>query len=246
MSLYQKSKPYKKLVLIYDHVMSHVKYDLWVSYLEKIAKKYLDKNSRVLELAAGNCRFAKAFSKYYPDLISTDFSHDMLKSSGETCFPKVCCEMTKLPFNSEFDFIYSTFDSVNYLTSKKKLLSLFCEVKRILSSKGIFTFDVSLERNSLVHSRESRELRNYQGIKYLQLSEYSSKSRIHKNIFQIQFDDDNKYIEVHKEKIYKYKTYFELLKKTGLQVEKCLETFTSKQGKANSKRIQFIVRHSNN
>ena len=245
MNLYLKSKPYEKLVPIYDHVMSHVNYELWVQYIQSIAKKYINKNSRVLELAAGNCKFAKAFTKYFPNLITTDFSLDMLKSSRETCFPKVCCEMTKIPFKSEFDLIYSTFDSINYLTSKKKLLSLFREIKRILSLKGIFTFDVSLERNSLLHSKELRELKNYKGIKYLQLSEYNPKNRIHKNIFQIQFEDNSRYLEVHREKIYKYESYFELLKKAGLYVEKCLETFTLKQGKANSKRVQFIVRRVN-
>ena len=226
--------------------MSHVKYDLWVRYIDRIAKKYLDKDSKVLELAAGNCRFAGTFSKYYPNLIATDFSLDMLKSSGETCFPKVCCEMTKLPFNSEFDLIYSTFDSINYLTSKEKLLSLFREVKRLLSIKGIFAFDVSLERNSLIHTRESRKLKDYNGIRYLQRSEYNRKSRIHKNIFHIQFDNNNKYFEVHREKIYRFETYFDLLDRAGLYVEKCLDTFTSKEGKANSKRIQFIVRRRNN
>ena len=78
------------------------------------------------------------------------------------------------------------------------------------------------------------------------MSEYNPKNRIHKNIFQIQFDDDGKYTEVHREKIYKYETYFELMEKAGLYVKKCLETFTSKQGKANSKRVQFIVRQVNN
>jgi SAM-dependent methyltransferase len=246
MTSYFISKPYEKLAPIYDHVMSHVNYDLWVLYIESIVNTYLSKNSRILELGAGNCRFAKAFAGYYPNLITTDLSPDMLKSSGETCFPKVCCEMTKIPFNSKFDLIYSTFDSVNYLTSKKKLLSLFREVKRILSVEGIFTFDVSLERNSLIHAKELRKSKNHKGIKYLQLSEYNPKNRIHKNIFQIQFDDDSKYTEVHKEKIYKYETYFELMKKAGLYVEKCLETFTSKKGKANSKRVQFIVRQGKN
>ena len=241
MGEFLKSKPYERLAPIYDHVMSHVNYNLWVNYVYNITKNYLNKDSKVLELAAGNCRFAKAFSKYYPSFIATDFSSHMLLSSGETSLTRVCCEMTKLPFKYGFDLIYSTFDSVNYLTSKEKLLNLFKEVKRLLSGKGIFTFDASLERNSLIHTRESRQISYYKSVRYFQKSEYNRKNRIHKNIFHIMPDNREKYIEVHKEKIYRLETYFDLLNKAGLFVEKCLEAFSRKEGKANSKRVQFVV-----
>ena len=54
--------------------------------------------------------------------------------------------MTNIPFNSEFDLILSTFDSVNYLTSGKKLLSFFKESQRLLNDDGILTFDASMEK----------------------------------------------------------------------------------------------------
>ncbi len=73
----------------------------------------------------------------------------MLKSDTNNVVNKVCCDMTSLPFDTKYGLIFSTFDSVNYLMSKKKLLALFKQVSLLLEDNGIFTFDVSLEKNSL-------------------------------------------------------------------------------------------------
>lgn len=232
---------YSKLSIIYNSVMNKVRYDRWSEYLLAVVELYVNNEAEVLEIAGGNCNFASYFMKYFPKLVVTDKSFNMLASSKIKNMPRVCCDMTKLPFKSKFNLIYSTFDSVNYLTSKKSLLSLFKGVKEILNDDGIFTFDVSLERNSLLHVAKPVRKGSCNGISFVHNSSYNRKIRIHTNIFSIRINNDI-FTEVHRQKIYPFELYFDLIESVGLYVVECIETFSFIKASAESERVQFIVK----
>jgi SAM-dependent methyltransferase len=240
-----KAKPYDKLALVYDHLMDHVNYNVWTRYVYRISRNYVNKNSAVLELAGGNGKFSKIFKSYFRNILVTDKSLAML-SSKKNDLPEVCCEMVNLPFKKKFDLIYSTFDSVNYLLNKKDLLKLFHEIKNILSDTGIFTFDISLERNSELFVENHEKSGKAGKIEYEHISTYNRRSKIHLNIFEIHLEDGTVYKEVHRQKIYSFQDYFELLSKAGLIVIECYEAFTFNEADQNSKRVQFIVRKNSN
>ena len=235
-----RSKNYEHIPVIYDYIMRFVKYGDWASYLHEITKKYLPKKPSVLELAAGNCKFANAFRKYYPNLIVSDLSFNMLKYDKKNLVPKICADMTELPFKFNFNLVYSTFDSVNYLTSKKKLIQMFKEVRNVLTSEGIFTFDVGMEKNSINHSKVLIRRGEHKGITFEQRSEYSKVSRLHKNSFKIT-KNGTTITEIHREKIYAFEDYFKMIDKAGLYTIDCLNAFTYDAAKKNSPRIQFIL-----
>ena len=240
-----RAKPYEKLALVYDHLMDHVNYNLWTKYVYSLSRRYVVKNSPVLELAAGNGKFSDLFKNYYPNMVVTDKSLQML-SSKKNDMPKVCCEMINLPFKKKFDLIFSTFDSVNYILNKKYLLKLFIEIGKALTGNGIFTFDVSLEKNSELYVSNHEKRGRINNIVYEHTSIYNHRNKIHRNIFEIKMDDGTIYKEIHKQKIYPFPVYFELLQKAGLLVKECFEAFTFKDGNENSKRIQFVVKRKSN
>jgi len=240
-----KVKPYEKLAFVYDHLMNHVNYDLWTKYIYKISKDLVSKDANVLELACGNGKFSNIFIKYYPNILVTDKSIEMLLCKQST-FPKVCCEMINLPFKKKFDLIYSTFDSVNYLTKEKDLYKLFTEIRKVLSDDGIFSFDVSLERNSELYVANHQKIGKDNNIVYDHISLYNKHSKIHRNIFELKMTDGSIYKEVHKQKIYPFPVYFNLLNQAGLFVLNCYEAFSFRKAKENSKRVQFIVKRNSN
>jgi len=240
------STVYESVSLIYGELMRDVKYNKWSKYLLDVVSEYIDKrNPSVLELGAGDCKIAKRLSKNYQNIIASDLSLPMLHQGKKVFISKVCCDMTSLPFNNKFDLIYSTFDSVNYLLSKRKLLTLFLEVKKVLSSSGIFTFDVSLERNSLDFEGSYTVEGKINGYSFTRKSKYNSSSRIHKNIFSVTDEYGNVKKEIHKQKIYKFETYFDIIAKAGMYVVECLEAFTFNNGNQNSERVQFILKNNN-
>ncbi len=232
---------YTKLAKIYDFVMKRVRYDRWSEYLYLITNEYVPENPRILELAAGKCAFTSLFSEYYENIIATDLSFEML-SSGYFSGKKICCNMGSIPFKTKFDLIYSTFDSINYLLTKKQLLKMLTEVSRILSDDGIFTFDCSMEKNSLIHTQEPIRRGKYNGYSYVHKSSYNSVNRVHTNTFEIADSSGKKHKEIHKQKIYSFETYFDIIPKSGLYVAACYKAFAFIKGNNNSERLQFILK----
>jgi SAM-dependent methyltransferase len=236
---------YSRLADIYNHVMRRVRYDRWSEYLYYVTRQYVPKHPKVLELAAGNCNLLNLFSKYYPNIIATDLSLNMLLK-GSCKNPKVCCNMLELPFKTKFDFIYSTFDSLNYITSKVNLLKIFREINRIISDEGIFSFDVSMEKNSIKHAEEPVREGKVNGLTYLHKSEYNRGTKIHKNIFEITDKKGDKSIEIHRQKIYPFETYFEIIPLSGLYVVECFKAFSFVRANRESERLQFILKKAGN
>lgn len=240
-----KVKPYEKVSAIFDALMKKLDYESWANYILTIADVYLQNNAKVLELGAGNCKVAKFVSAKYKNIYATDISLSMLKSSNNEKFNRICCDMTELPFKPEFDFIFSNFDGVNYILEQKSLSRLFNEVFSLLEKDGVFTFDVSLERNSLNFVASKSIEGNSNGYSFRRISKYNKRTRIHSNHFVIRDEFGREFKEVHKEKIYKIDTYFKLAEKAGLYTEACYDCFSFKDVKENSQRAQFIMRKIN-
>jgi len=239
-----KVKPYEILPLIYPHLMKKIQYNRWAAYLHELVKKECPKRSKVLELGAGDGTFALYFQKYYPHLIITDISSNMLINKNNN-IPRICCDMTSLPFKKKFDLIYSNFDSVNYLLKGKLLVKLFNEVSLILNDGGVFTFDISLEKNSYVHVSRNNKEGKFKRVKFKQTSAFNPGTRIHTNKFRIKLANGDEYSEIHREKIYSFETYFRLIENTDLYVAECYETFSFKPGSKDSDRIQFMLKKRN-
>ena len=240
-----KVKPYEKVSDIFDTLMKKLDYESWSNYILEIANEYIEEDAAVLELGAGNCKIAEFISARYGNYCATDISLSMLESSKKKDLKKICCDMTQLPLKAKYDFIFSNFDGVNYILKQKNLLRLFNEVFKLLKKNGVFTFDVSLETNSLnfVISKSVEGRSN--GYSFKRVSQYNKRSRIHSNHFYITNEFGVEFKEVHKEKIYKIDSYFKLAEKAGLFVEACYDCFTFKDINKKSERAQFVMRKIN-
>ena len=220
--------------------MKSIDYSNWADYIIDISYNYNSRIDYVLELASGNCLLSKKLSNEFSNVFLTDNSFSMLNSNSVQ-LKKICCDMTSLPFKNTFDLIFSTFDSINYLVEKPELEKLFIEIKRLLSAKGIFTFDVSLEKNSIKNQKRLSRKGKHKGIKYTQKSEYDKKEKIHYNFFQLVLESGEKIEEIHKQKIYDFEEYFEIIYDCDLMVRDCFDAFTFDNATNNCERVQFVV-----
>jgi SAM-dependent methyltransferase len=166
----------------------------------------------------------------------------MLSSSNHNNLKKICCDMSELPLKEKYDFVFSAFDSINYILKQKSLLKLFKEVYLILADDGIFTFDVSLENNSIKFSIGNTTEDYYNGFYFTRTNKYNKRNKIHYNSFIISHDSGSKVKEVHKQKIYDIRTYFKLAEEAGLITEACYECFTFNDVKPESERAQFVMK----
>ncbi|MEI7812788.1 MAG: methyltransferase domain-containing protein [Ignavibacteria bacterium] len=238
---YKKVKPYQIVSEIYAHLMHFIKYEEWAEYYYNITKDNLPDNARVLELAGGNAKLAVCMMEYFKDVITSDLSYNMLAQSTDNRLKRVCCNMEHLPFNGKFDLIFSAFDSINYLITKKSLSRTFQGVRCLLSDEGFFSFDVSLENNSINNVLFLNRKGIYKGINYEQKSVYDKEKRMHYNKFQFTLEDGSSYIETHKQKIFPIEVYFELLVTNGFIVKQCYDSFSLNDASQDSQRVQFVA-----
>lgn len=221
--------------------MKTISYHEWGRYIADLKEFYNSDAKSFLEIAAGSGKLAFYLNRIFPNLVLLDISKSMLLriDKGEK---RVCADMTLLPFKKKFDFIYSTFDSINYLNNRKLLQQYFKEVNAILSSNGVFTFDASLENNSIKNVKRLNRTGKFQNIIYTQQSKYDYDTKVHFNKFKVKFENGDIFEEVHSQKIYKFELYFELADNVGLKVVDCFDTFTFEDANSESERIQFIMK----
>lgn len=234
------SRIYSHLVPVYSHLMRSIDYSLWSDFIHSISSELKRKRISVLELACGNGLIAGNLKKKFKYYCASDLSKEMLD-----CFDgvdRVCCDMLNLPFKKKFDFIFSTFDSVNYLTSRQKFIQLLKQAAFSLAPDGIFTFDVSLENNSRLYQKYLNRKGSFNGMKFLQKSYYDEVKRIHYNYFELTLANGRKVEEIHKQKIFRFEDYFNFIEDSDLYVYKCKKAFSEQDASPDSERAQFILK----
>ena len=236
-----KIKPYTNVADIYPQLMSFINYKEWAEYYYLLTKKILSPDAKILELAAGNCSLAVNLKTYYHNLFVSDFSYEMINMCSDKSLNRICCDMNYLPFKGKFDFIFSAFDSINYLLTKKALSKLFRQVNNLLSEHGLFSFDISLESNSIKNIRYLNRKKSYNGINYIQKSFYNKGKKVHYNKFLLKYPDGKKIEEIHCQKIFPKEVYMDLLITNGFIVQNCYDAFTFNDATDKSFRIQFIA-----
>ncbi|NOX17762.1 MAG: class I SAM-dependent methyltransferase, partial [Chlorobi bacterium] len=145
--------PYSKVSFFYDYLMRNIDYEGWAEYIKSIADNLGLLTGNALEIAAGEGKLANYLAGKFDWVVLSDLSLEMIRKS-KNIFPKVVCDMRELPFKNNFDFVYSTFDSVNYLTTENDVAEFFLQIKQILPLNGYFAFDVSLEMNSFIYEED--------------------------------------------------------------------------------------------
>lgn len=223
--------------------MKDVNYSDWSEYLLSIFNNYGNNGNHFLEIAGGTGTLAYAFQKFHPDIILTDLSIQMLKQAKIQ--NRVCCDMRFLPFKRKFDFIFSTFDSLNYLLEIEDLICHFKEIYNLLDDKGIYTFDVSLEPNSLNNIGIMNRSGNVDDIYFKQISRYNKSNKIHTNKFEFYQNGVLIFEESHSQKIFPMYIYFDIINKSNMFAVECFDSFSYQDANVNSERVQFIIKKIN-
>lgn len=222
--------------------MRNIDYEAWGEYIGLLTKEYSKKNPLVLEIASGNLKLADYLRRnYFPKIVVSDLSLDMLKYHKSKS-PKFCFDMCSIPFKNSFNIIISSFDSVNYLLTPKAFIQMLKQVSSVLKNDGVFLFDVSLEKNSYKYLQLYRKNGSHLGISYKQESSFDNVKRIHKQKFTFVLRDGKKYIETHKQKIFRFEDYFKMIDKSPFYTAACYKAFTFSNAKPDTERAQFILK----
>lgn len=242
-------EPYSRLAEIYDEVMSHVDYKHWAEYINKIIKKWNSAASKVVDISCGTGSIILNLKRYNYRLFGFDLSFGMIKNAKEKIENKSAMidvwqsNMQSFQLKQSADVIICIYDSINYLHKPEEISRLFNVVWQNLSDQGIFIFDICTARNSIDYFLNYVEKNGGKNYSYTRHSTYNKKKKIHSNRFEIIFDsEDNKYIEMHKQKIYAVNEILSLIEDSNFSLAGFYDGFSLRQGSEKSYRIHFVLK----
>jgi len=141
---------YDFLAGCYDQLTYDVDYVSWADYIETHFRRRGLPGKTVLDLACGTGSLTRELAQRGYEMIGVDLSPDMLAEAAEKnedvggIPPMFLCQpMEKLDLYGTIDACVCCLDSVNYVTSPKKLQQAFQRVHLFLMPGGLFIFDVN-------------------------------------------------------------------------------------------------------
>jgi len=231
-------EPYQRLAAIYDtdwgsFIISYT------PFLKSLDQHFGLSGKKVLDSACGTGNLAVLLADMGCEVTGFDRSPEMLNIA------KMKCQRLNVNFYLEkmqsfdlgaqqFDFIFNTFDSINYLLTIDEIEQFFTQVYRALKSNGYFIFDINTE-----HAFGYRHLgifnRELNGIRFIQKQNFDITNCIETTSFL--FEDGE---ETHVQKGYTKEQIENILKMLNFQIHAAYRAFDFKPADENTERIIFL------
>ncbi|MDP2172701.1 MAG: class I SAM-dependent methyltransferase, partial [Candidatus Cloacimonadaceae bacterium] len=145
----------------YDHYMSHVDYEKWLTMILGWCKSFGVKQlNRILEIACGTANIAEILVHKGFQVDACDCSPFMLHMAAQKLFkPNLfLCSMTEDLPRKNYDLVLCLFDSINYLPRKSDIKLLLKNTWQALNPGALFVFDISTLMNSTKNFSDATQI----------------------------------------------------------------------------------------
>lgn len=233
---------------IYDDIMERVPYYYWYNYLKHILYYYNKNPNKIMELACGTGNMMKYFSSDSEKLYGIDKSEDMLaiaqnKFRNNKNVKLFNTDMSRKIEYDNFDFIYSVFDSMNYILQFDELINVFENVFINLDQEGIFVFDINTEYRLMDIVEGTKKLQGDFYTCYWKdiVDEENEEWIVELNILLDKGDEIENFKETHVETSYPLEKIKKGLLNVGFQHVDYYRSFTFSKGDPKNDRIYFVA-----
>ena len=239
--------PYSRLAEIYDHVMRHVDYVHWASYVESLFDRHDASPDTVLDLACGTGSLAIELHRRGYGASGADGCLEMMEEGCRkvsaldypiTFYHRNLLDLHDLP---TYDAVLCLYDSINYMMTLEDMAQAFEMIGNVVKPGGIVIFDACTESNSLQHFNDMKEKDAGDGFSYVRHSYF--KDGIQYNKFDIHFEaDDTSAQEVHQQRIYPLSDIRSVLESSRFEIEAAYSGFGYASPNELSDRVHFVLR----
>lgn len=197
---------YKEFAYIYDKLTFDIDYEEYSEVIKKELKKLDIKPESILELGISSGNMTKYFYNASINYTGVDLSKEMLKICADK-FSNINIineDLCQLELTKNYDFIFSTLDTINYILDSEKLQNLFSNINE--NCTGVFMFDVNTPYKLIEVMGNNHFVYEYEDIFYTWVNQYYEEDNLID--FYIDFfvkNQDNSYKRIREtqtEKVY--------------------------------------------
>ncbi len=136
---------YEDFALFYDRLTENIDYESLADTYAGLLRNFGRESGELLDIACGTGNLSIPLQKPGFNVTAADISEEMLAvaSAKGSDVRFLRCDMTKLPFERQFDFAVCALDSINHLSSLQAIQSAFDGVYRSLKEGGVFAADLN-------------------------------------------------------------------------------------------------------
>ena len=131
---------YALIAPIYDVVMQHVDYGLWLDLIRKVRARYFpDAGIRIFEIGAGTGALGAKLSEEGFAYTGSDLDFHMAREALSKGLMPFCADARALPLRGPFDMVIFLYDGINYLVNLDEYRKLFSEAYKILAPRRLLS-----------------------------------------------------------------------------------------------------------
>jgi predicted TPR repeat methyltransferase len=237
----KKALSYDKISEIYDHIMSHVDYDMWTEYMEETIDIYHSEAHTLLDVACGTGTFIEKFSTFGFECHGVELSEKMIEKAREKTSSVIFQgNMKNFSINRKFDVVTCFFDSVNYLKNIEELILFLNNVSQHLDKNGIFIFDVATRFGCQEHFAGFEDKGYFNQIEYQRRAKYDFDTNFQYTEFLIR-EGDETYKELHKQYIFEESQILEAILSSDLELLASYSDFSFEPLDDEAERAHFVL-----
>lgn len=241
---------YQLFSQFYDNLTFNVDYKKRADYIQSVLSLCGHEWGLTLDLACGTGSLTVELKRRGVDIFGIDGSYDMLSQAMDKAYDEglemlfLCQQMEKLDLYGTIDTCICTLDSLNHITDKAKLQTVFDRVALFMNPDGTIVFDVNtvhkhqhiLANNTFVYDTESVYCVWQNSLKD------NNIVNIDLDLFEREGEAYHRYSEHFKERAYEIDDLKEMLEKSGFEVKAVYHDMTTEPLREDSDRAVFVAR----
>lgn len=241
---------YTALAPLYDKIMNHVDYNLWLTLIQKIVSRHFSKGKpSILEIGGGTGVLGALLQNEGYLYYGSDYSFAMCKEAKKKDIPFFCADACHLPIKKRFPFAIFLYDGINYLQTLHDYKHFFQEINDLLETGGLFLFDITTEMNSSTNFLDVIDSEDFGESSYIRHSYFNKENKIQHNDFTIHTKSSinsslfEKRTEHHIQMIFSVEEILSVIPENYFTVLGVWDNFSFDEYNSRSERIHFLLKN---